>query len=134
TGAQPCSLTGYPGVILRDRQGRDLTAIRVEPNPRGLPEGAQPAPVNLAAQGRAFFDMAWTVVPDETKGQRACPAVTGLRVTAPADTTALPLSLTLNPCGGRIRVSPFRATPEPAPALNEASAAPAGVQTARKTA
>lgn len=134
TGAQPCSLTGYPGVVLRDRQGRDLTAIRSEPAPRGASEGAQPSPVNLPAQGRAFFDIAWTVVADETKGQRACPAATGLRMTAPGDPTALPLSLSLSPCGGRIRVSPFRATPEPAPALNEASAAPAGVQTARKTA
>jgi membrane-bound inhibitor of C-type lysozyme len=134
TGAQPCSLGGYPGVVLRDRQGRDLTAIRAEPTPRGVAEGAQPAPVNLPAQGRAFFDIAWTVVPDETKGQRACPAVTGLRVTAPGDPAALPLNLTLSPCGGRVRVSPFRATPEPAPVLNEASAASAGVQTARKTA
>lgn len=134
TAAQPCSLTGYPGVVLRDRQGRDLTAIRAEPAPRGLPEGGEPASVNLPAQGRAFFDIAWTVVPDETKAQRACPAVTGLRVTAPGDPAALPLSLALSPCGGRVRVSPFRATPEPAPALNEASASPAGVQTARKTA
>jgi membrane-bound inhibitor of C-type lysozyme len=133
-GLQPCSLTGYPGVVLRDRQGRDLTAIRAEPTPRGVPEGGQPAPVNLPAQGRAFFDIAWTVVPDETKGQRACPTVTGLRVTAPGDAAPLPLSLTLSPCGGRVRLSPFRATAEPAPVLNEASATPAGVQTARKTA
>lgn len=134
TGLQPCSLTGYPGVVLRDRQGRDLTAIRVEPTPPGGSGGAQPALVNLPAQGRAFFDIGWTVVPDETRGQRACPAVTGLQVTAPGDAAPLPLSLGLSPCNSRVRVSPFRATPEPAPALNEAAATPAGVQTARKTA
>lgn len=135
TGAQPCSLTGYPAVVLRDRQGRDLTSIRAEQTPRGVPEGAQPGPVNLPAQGRAFFDIAWTVVPDESSGgQRACPAVTGLRVTPPGDSSALPLTLALNPCGGRIRVSPFRATPEPAAPAEPATAASAGVQTARKTA
>lgn len=135
TGVQPCSLTGYPGVVLRDRQGRDLSAIRVEPTLRGVAAGGQPAPVDLPAQGRAFFDIGWTVVPDESRGgQPACPAVTALRVTAPGDTTALPLTLALSPCGGRVRVSPFRSTPDPDAAPEAAAAASAGVQTARKTA
>lgn len=119
-GAQACSLTGYPTVILQDRQNRDLTGIRVDQAPgRGSRAGQTPGPVRLEPQGRAFFDIAWTGAPDESQGQRTCASVARIRMTAPGDTSPVSLNQTLNPCGGRVRVSPFRPTsvavPEPEP-------------------
>lgn len=108
-GAQACSLTGYPSVVLQDRQSRDLTAIRTEQSLGNyFRTSPAPTPVLLAPQAKAFFDIAWTVVPDQTQGQPACPSVVRIRMTAPGDTSPVSLDQTLAPCGGRIRVSPFR--------------------------
>lgn len=120
-GAQACSLTGYPTVLLQDRQGRDLTGIRADETPGSyFRAGQTPTPVRLAPQAKAFFDIAWNVVPDESQGQRTCPSVTRIRVTAPGDTSPVSLDQSLSPCGGRVRVSPLRPAaapvPEPAPA------------------
>lgn len=116
TGAATCSLTGYPAVVVQDRQNRDLTAIRSN-RARGsyLSSGQTPSPVELAPRGRAYFDIAWVVVPSEDKGETSCPSVTRIRVTAPGDTTPVTLSQALTPCGGKIDVTPFRSEAEPAP-------------------
>jgi membrane-bound inhibitor of C-type lysozyme len=117
TGATTCSLTGYPTVVVQDRQNRDLTAIRSNQALGSyLRSGQTPAPVELAPGGRAFFDVAWVVIPSEDRGETRCPDVTRLRVTAPGDTTPVTLSQALTPCGGKIDVTPFRAEAEPAPA------------------
>lgn len=115
-GAQTCSLTGYPTVALQDAQGRPLAAVRTEQNPGGYFRAGQPiAPVELAPQGQAFFDLAWTAVPNESQGQRTCPTAGRIRMTAPGDTSPVTLSQSFSPCGGRIQVSPFRPVKEPAP-------------------
>jgi len=120
-GTQACSLTGYPTVVLQDRQDRNLTAIRSEQT-RGsyFRPGQAPTPVELAPRGKAFFDIAWNVVPNEANGETTCPSATRVRMTAPGDTSPVSLVQALTPCGGRIRVSPFRPVadpvPEPAPA------------------
>ncbi len=109
-GARACSLTGYPTVILQDRQGRDLTGIRAEQNLGSYFRiGQSPTPVRLEPQAKALFDIAWNVVPDESQGQRTCPSVARIRVTAPGDTSPVSLDQSLRPCGGRVRVSPLRA-------------------------
>lgn len=114
-GAQVCSLTGYPTVILQDRQGRDLTGIRADQTLGGnFRRGHTPTPVRLEPQGKAFFDIAWNVTPNGSQGQRACPSVARIRMTAPGDTSPVSLDHALSPCGGRIRVSPFRPVAEPA--------------------
>lgn len=115
-GARACSLTGYPTVVVQDRQGRDLSAVRAEQT-RGsyFRAGQTPAPVRLEPNAKGFFDIAWNVVPDESQGQRTCPAVARIRMTAPDDTAAVSLDQAFTPCGGRIRVSPFRPVAEPAP-------------------
>lgn len=107
TGPAPCSLAGYPSVGLLDAQGRALTAVRSDQNP------AVSSPVSIPANGKAFFDIAWNVVPDEAIGERVCPAAARVRVVIPGDPAALAIPLALTPCGGRIRVNPFRATLEP---------------------
>lgn len=115
-GAQACSLTGYPTVMLQDRQNRDLTGIRVDQALGSyFRAGQTPGPVRLEPQGKAYFDIAWTAVPDETQGQRICASVARIRMTAPGDTSPVSLDQTLNPCAGRVRVSPFRPTSGPVP-------------------
>jgi len=122
-GAQACSLTGYPTVVLQDRQGRNLTAIRADQTLGSyFRQGQTPSPVELAPQGKAFFDIAWNVVPNEGNGETTCPSATRIRMTTPGDSSPVSLAQTFTPCGGRIRVSPFRPvaepTPEPAPAAS----------------
>ncbi len=115
-GARACSLTGYPTVVLQDRQGRNLTAIRADQTLGSyFRQGQAPAPVELAPQGKAFFDIAWNVVPNEGNGETSCPSAARIRMTAPGDTAGVSLNQALTPCGGRIRVSPFRPVAEPAP-------------------
>lgn len=115
-GAQVCSLTGYPTVTLQDARGRNLTTVRSEQNPGSyLRSGQSPAPVPLQPQAKAFFDVAWTVVPNEAQGETACPTAARIRATAPGDTSPATLAQTFTPCGGRIQISPFRAVAEPTP-------------------
>jgi membrane-bound inhibitor of C-type lysozyme len=115
-GAQACSLTGYPTVTLQDARGRDLTTVRSEQNPGSyLRTGQSPGPVTLEPQAKAFFDLAWTVVPNEAQGQTVCPTATRVRAIAPGDTSPTTLAQTFTPCGGRIQISPFRAVAVPAP-------------------
>lgn len=115
-GTQACSLTGYPTVVLQDRQGRNLTAIRSEQTLGSyFRQGQAPTPVELAPQGKAFFDIAWNVVPHEGQGETTCPSVARIRMTAPGDSSPVSFAQAFTPCGGRIRVSPFRPVVEPAP-------------------
>ncbi len=120
-GSAPCSLTGYPGVVLQDRQGRNLTGIRSEQSPGSyFTQGQAPTPVTLAPQAKAAFEIAWTVVANEAQGERTCPNVARLRVTAPGDTAAVSMDMVFSPCSSRVRVSPIRSlvptgTPAPSP-------------------
>ncbi len=116
-GTAPCSVAGYPAVSLLDAQGRGLTAIRSDQNPNTA------TPVNIPAGGKAFFDIHWTVVPFEGGGERVCPSAARVRVLIPGDPAALAIPLAFQPCGGRIRVNPFRADIEPgaAPAARAAA-------------
>lgn len=106
TGTLACSVSGYPSVGLLDAQGRVLTAVRSDQVP------AVATPVSIPANGKAFFDIAWNIVPNEGAGERVCPSVARVRVLIPGDTAALAVPLAFTPCGGRIRVNPFRSTAE----------------------
>ncbi|HRO34338.1 MAG TPA: DUF4232 domain-containing protein [Brevundimonas sp.] len=113
-GTAPCSLTGYPGVVLQDARGRNLTTVRTEQNPGSyFRNGQAPTPVELAPQAKAYFDMAWNVVPHEGQGERTCPAAARVRATAPGDTAGISLNKAFTPCGGRVQVSPVRPVAEP---------------------
>lgn len=113
-GRQACSLTGYPDVTLRDADGRTLTTIRAEQSPGSyFRQGQAPTPVELAPQSKAYFELAWSVVPNEGMGEKTCPSAATLRVAAPGDTAAVSLPFAFQPCGGRIRVSPIRSEADP---------------------
>ena len=118
-GTAPCSVAGYPSVGLLDGQGRALTAVRSDQNPQTA------TPVNIPAGGKAFFDIAWNVVPNEGAGERVCPSAARVRVLIPGDPAALAIPLAFQPCGGRIRVNPFRSSVEPGQAPEPARAASA---------
>jgi len=108
-GAQACSLTGYPTVTLADGGGRVLAAVKAVQEPSNyFAQGTAPKPVPLASQAKAYFDLAWNVVPHEDEGEKTCPEAKALRLTTPGDTALVSLPLALTPCGGQIRVSPFR--------------------------
>ena len=108
TGAQPCSLTGYPTVTLLDSKGQALS-VRADQNPGNYFRGnTAPTPVELRPQTRAYFDLAWNVVPHEGQGETTCPSAARIRMTVPGDAAAVTLAQTFTPCGGRVRVSPFR--------------------------
>lgn len=115
-GSQACHIHGYPSVALQDAQGRELTAIRTEQRPGGYSRPGQAnILVALAPQEKAFFDIAWSAMPHEAQGERVCPRAARIRVTAYGDTSPVTLDQSLQPCGGRISVSPIRAEAEPAP-------------------
>ena len=107
TGTAPCTVAGYPAVSLLDAQGAALSAIRSDQNPNTA------SPVGIPAGGKAFFDIAWNVVPHEGAGERVCPSATQVRVRLHGDASGLTVPLELTPCGGRIRVNPFRSASDP---------------------
>jgi membrane-bound inhibitor of C-type lysozyme len=113
-GTQACTLQGHVGLTLQDAQGRDLTAVRTDRvDDGGGSFSGTAAPVVLPPQGKAFFGLRWNVVPNEAAGQRTCPTATRVSVTAPGDTSPTSLSQTFTPCGGRVSVTPLRATRTP---------------------
>lgn len=115
-GSRRCTLHGYPTVGLQDGQGRALAAIRAEQRPGGYSrEGQANRLVTLKPQDKAFFDIAWSAIPNEAQGERTCPSAARIRFIAPGDTSPVSLDQPFRPCGGRISVSPLRAEAEPAP-------------------
>jgi len=120
-GAQACSLTGYPAVTLADAGDRVLTTVKAVQEPGNyFAQGTAPAPVSLKPQAKAYFDLAWNVVPHEAEGEKTCPEAKTLRLTLPGDAALISLPLALTPCGRQVRVSPARpvadASAGPAPA------------------
>ena len=115
-GSQPCTIHGYPTVSLQDGQGRAVPAIRTEQRPGGYSrEGQANILVTLPPRDKAFFDISWSAIPHEGQGERTCPSAARIRFVAPGDTSPVSLDQALQPCGGRISVSPMRSEAEPAP-------------------
>lgn len=108
-GTTPCSLTGHPGLELRDGQGRPLSAMRVVREAGGYYSGdREPGPVTLAPGARAWFDLAYSALPHEDIGETRCPTVARVVARAPGDSADIPLDLELQPCGRQVRVTPVR--------------------------
>lgn len=114
-GAQACQLTGYPVVTLADARGRALTTVKAVQEPGNyFRQGSAPTAVPLKPQSKAFFDLAWNVVPLEAEGETTCPEAKTVRLTAPGDSALVSLPLALTPCGRQVRVGPFRPVADPA--------------------
>lgn len=115
-GTGTCALVGYPGLSLVGQDGRVRTNIRVNQDPGSYyPQGLPIEPVELAAGGRAYFDLVSTAVAGEIAGEtEPCAPIVAVRVSPAGDaagTVQAPLSL--NPCNGRVRVTPFRPVQDP---------------------
>ena len=108
-GPDACAVTGYPSVSLLDAEGKLMTGVRAVQAPGSyLAQGRAPTPVEIRPQQAAWFDLAWTVIPHEDKGETTCPSAKTVRVTAPGAATAIALPLAFTPCGGQVEVSPLR--------------------------
>lgn len=107
TGATPCVLSGHPRLMAQDSQGRNLTGLTIEP--RDPAQDQSPAPITLTPQGQAFFDVTWNVM-----AEGPCPRVARLAVSAPGDQGPVLTQVRIQPCGGRMGVTPFRAEGGPA--------------------
>jgi len=55
-----------------------------------------------------MFHIGWSVIPDESKGQTDCPAVTGMVVTAPGGGALTPVAQNFEACGRGVELSPYR--------------------------
>lgn len=120
-GQSACQLTGYPTVTLIDAQDRTLDAVEARRRPGGyLGPDRPPLPVIVQPGARAYFDLAWSVVPHEGEGEVVCPVAATVRAAAPGDGAFVTLPMELTPCGRQVEVGPFRSTAE-----DEAAAAPA---------
>ena len=109
TGANACTVTGYPSVSLLDAENRLLTGVRTVQAPGNyFSDGRAPSPVEIRPQQAAWFDLAWSVVPREGKGETTCPGAKTVSVTSPGAATAVVLPLAFTPCGGQVEVSPLR--------------------------
>jgi hypothetical protein len=116
-GAQACSLTGYPTVVLQDRQARNLTAIRADQTLGSyFRQGQAPTPVELAPQAKAFFDIAWNVVPNEGNGETTCPSAARHPLQHRRHLAGLSWPGLHSLRRDASAVSPFRPVAEPAPA------------------
>lgn len=115
-GSASCSLNGYPSISLIDDRNQPLATVKADTGPSSyFRSGQTPALVTLPPQGRAWFDIAWNVVPHEADGETVCPTAARVRMTAPNDTSPVWLDHPLTPCGGVVHVTPFRSVAEPAP-------------------
>lgn len=122
TGPSACTVTGYPSVSLLDGDGKLLTGVLAAQAPGNyFAQGRAPTPVEIRPQQAAWFDLAWSVIPHEDKGETTCPSAKTVRVTAPGAASAIALPLAFTPCGGQVEVSPLR----PVAAASAQAAAPA---------
>ena len=108
-GPSACTVTGYPSVSLLDGDGKLLTGVRAAQAPGNyFAQGRAPTPVEIRPQQAAWFDLAWSVIPHEDKGETTCPSAKTVRVTATGAASAIALPLAFTPCGGQVEVSPLR--------------------------
>lgn len=108
-GRAACQLEGAPGVTLIDAEGRALEQVKAELRTQGY-FGTLRAGVPVLLQGgdKAYFDMGWSVMPNEAGGEKSCPQARSVQLAPPGDTGGKALSLAISPCGGKVEVSPYR--------------------------
>lgn len=104
-GAEPCTLTGYPGVD----SGAGGPLIHAEPTPRGylggLPDGLdEPPTVTLSIANQAQAVVEGVAVDDNG---HPCPTYTGLLVTPPDISAVYPVSADIDACS--LQVHPITA-------------------------
>jgi len=104
TAEENCSLDGYPSVQLIDAWGDELPTAVVRGGSYLFTDFVA-APVTLAAQAVAYFNLAYSDVPS---GSTACASGASMWVTLPGDVDYLSITETVTACdGGQLTVSPI---------------------------
>jgi Protein of unknown function (DUF4232) len=121
TAAQPCVLSGYPGLGLLASNGSSLPSNVVRKGSYSFTAMA-PTTVTLTPGESAYFNVGYSDVP--VGSETSCPTSASLEVTPPNSVVHLTFSAALAPCGGgTLVVSPvFLATS----AGSQTTAPPAG--------
>jgi hypothetical protein len=108
TGGSPCSLVGYPSLLLRAASGASLPTARLLGGSSFFDAAANGSPrlVTLAVGQSAMVAIKYS---DVSTGGGACPTAASIEVTVPGATAAVGITLGgVAPCqGGRLTVSPF---------------------------
>ncbi|HZT95335.1 MAG TPA: DUF4232 domain-containing protein [Chloroflexota bacterium] len=100
----PCTLMGYPGAELLDRNFRSMTThVSQAPFPEG---GPGPKQVTLSHQHPAFFVMHWSHFP---VGNQTCPTARNVMLWGPHLNLPVVTYATIDACGGNVTVSPVAA-------------------------
>lgn len=108
-GAQPCQLDGAPSVSLINASGLPIDGVKSQVQTQGyFGKVRAGVPILLAPSGTAYFDMGWSVMPNEAEGEVACPESKSLRLSPPGDNGGKGLDLAITACGGKIDLSPYR--------------------------
>lgn len=108
-GRAACQLEGAPSVTLLDDKGQPLDKLKVETRTQGYFGAVQAAvPVLLDGGEKAYFDLGWSVMPNEAQGEKTCPQAQAVMLAPPGDNGGKGLDLAIGPCGGKLEVSPYR--------------------------
>jgi len=103
TGMQACTVNGYPQVQLRGAGGQAVPVTVTHDGDPAFP-AASPSAVSIAPGGSGSFDIGYSHVPVDNE---SCTQASTMLVLVPGDTTALPVSVAVDPCDhGHLAVSP----------------------------
>jgi hypothetical protein len=106
TSVSPCTLQGYPGFALLDRRGRRIRGVRVILSEGTyFQSGKAQEDVTLEPGKTAWFQVAYNAI---QSSPRKCPVSAKVRITAPGTRRVFILREELDPCQGRVSVTPVR--------------------------
>lgn len=97
TASTPCTLAGYPGLLLVSSTGAGLPTNVERKGSYGFTSMA-PTTVSLTNGESAYFNVGYSDVP--AGNETSCPTASMLEVTPPNDVDHLVITATLAPCGG----------------------------------
>ena len=106
-GTQPCLLPAWPTVHLEGFGTQAPPEVHRTTDSYFGPQ-AMSDRVTLTAERPVMFQVGWSVIPDESKGQTTCPTVTGMVVSAPGGGALAPVAQNYEACGRGVEISPYR--------------------------
>jgi hypothetical protein len=105
--SSPCTLNGYPGLVLLDAKDQPLQGIKVIRSKDTYFSSKQPRQqVTLAPGKQASFQIAYNHI---SSPQENCPISNKIEITPPNAYQHLTVTEEIKPCTGKVRVTPVRA-------------------------
>lgn len=106
-GEQPCLLPAWPVIHLEGVDGAIAPqVVRTTDSYFGTGNLKQRQP--LTHDRAVMFHIGWSVIPDETAGDGACPKVASIKVAAPGGGMLIPDVQDFGACGRGVVLSPYR--------------------------